>query len=312
MKVLRNENTESLLAGKRLFVTGGTGMIGKWLLTELLKFNVEVVVLSRDPSESIRKNPHILASSNLSFIKGDVRDFNFPKRRFDYIIHAATPVVSDELGDTELANIILDGTKRVLDFATRCKCERLLYVSSGAVYGAQPPELDRIPETFPCNPTSAYGNGKLMAENLCLNSEVPSVIARCFAFVGPGFPLNAHFAIGNFMGSCLRGEPILIKGDGTPLRSYMYSSDLAEWLIMLLMKGRIGECYNVGSEESISIRELAELVCRLTKRQSGLDYTVSAQNKELPRRYIPSTSKARHELGLVCRVGLQEAILLSL
>ncbi len=72
----------------------------------------------------------------------------------------------------------------------------MLKLSSGAVYGKQPPELEQILENFPCNPISEYGKGKLIAENLCLNSGVDCVIARCFVFVGPGMPLNAHLAIG--------------------------------------------------------------------------------------------------------------------
>ena len=302
---------QSELEGKRIFITGGTGTFGKWLLDEIKSIECELVLLTRDATRFLESPPEFVFG-NIKFVEGDVRDFDYPEGRFDYIIHAATPVVSDELGDTELTDMIVAGTKRVLDFAVRCRCQRLLYVSSGAVYGAQPPELDRIPETFLCAPVSAYGEGKLMAENLCLNSEVPSIIARCFAFVGPGMPLDAHFAIGNFIGSCIRNEPIVINGDGTPLRSYMYSADLAEWLFILLINGYVGEVYNVGSEESISIRELAELVCELTKRQPDFCDTVLPSKEQLPERYIPSTYKTQHDLGLVCRVELQKAILLSL
>lgn len=286
-------------------------MFGKWLMHELKEIACELVLLTRDSTGFLNSFPKF-ALENITFVEGDVRDFQYPEGHFDYVIHAATPVVSDKLSDTELTDIIVAGTKRVLDFATQSGCPRLLYISSGAVYGATPPELDHIPESFPCNPITTYGKGKLIAENLCLGSQVECVIARCFAFVGPGMPLDAHFAIGNFMGSCLKNEPILINGDGTPLRSYMYSSDLADWLITLLIKGRIGETYNVGSEEAISIINLAELVFKLTKKQPNFCIAVSPQKNQLPKRYIPSISKAKQDIGLECRVRLQEAILLSL
>jgi nucleoside-diphosphate-sugar epimerase len=101
-------------------------------------------------------------------------------------------------------SVIVDGTKRVLEFSRQAGVQRILYVSSGAVYGFQPRELSHIPETFQCNPVTVYGKGKMKAEQMCLDSGIETVIARCFAFVGPWLPLDSHFAIGNFIGNCLR------------------------------------------------------------------------------------------------------------
>lgn len=302
---------QSELENKHIFITGGTGTFGKWLIHELKNISCQLVILTRDTKRSMQVFPEH-ALGNIRFAEGDVRDFQYPVGHFDYVIHAATPVVSDKLSDTELTDIIVAGTKRVLDFATQSSCHRLLYVSSGAVYGKQPPELDRIPETYPCNPVTAYGKAKWIAENLCVISNVNCVIARCFAFVGPGMPLDAHFAIGNFIGCCMRNEPIVLKGDGTSLRSYMYSSDLAEWLLRLMIDGKSGEAYNVGSDNVISIKDLAELVCKLTDRQPDLLYITSRDKKQSPERYIPSNHKALYELDLKCRYSLKEAILRSL
>lgn len=309
LKILSSQVRE-LLAGKRIFLTGGTGLFGKWLLTALHETHAELVLLSRDP-EAFRKSFPLVESMAVEFVKGDVQDFEFPAGHFDYCIHAATPVVSDDLShaDDEMTAVIVEGTKRVLEFAQSADVGRMLYVSSGAVYGVQPPELERIPETLACNPVSTYGIGKLRAEGLCRESGLDCVIARCFAFVGPEMPLDAHFAIGNFIGNCLRNEPIVIKGDGTAMRSYMYATDLAEWLLKILLKGVKGEAYNVGSEDAISIADLADKVRRVLSAENPIEIKVKRGLDGRPfSRYIPSIEKARKLLSLELRVGLDEAI----
>ncbi len=290
----------------RIFITGGTGLFGKWLLDFFQPLETELVVLTRDPDQFLSNFPRFGKSQNLTFVQGDVRNFTFPSGSFDYVIHAATEVVSAD--SDELESVIIDGTHRVLEFSKQANIKRLLYVSSGAVYGIQPPNLPNIPETFPCNPTTAYGKAKLQAENLCLESDIKTVIARGFAFVGPDIALDKHFAIGNFIGNCLRNKPIEIKGDGTPLRSYMYGSDLAEWLVTILQKGRSGEAYNVGSPDAISIEDLANTVRRVLNSDSAIRICEVPNLGKPAARYIPDIQKAKKELGLSVRVDLETAI----
>ena len=298
------------LFGKRVFVTGGTGFFGKWLLSLFHILETDVVVLSRNPGGFLAQFPMVGNNSNITFIQGDVRDFTFPVGHFDTVIHAATEasVKPERENPDEIHSVIIDGTKRILEFSNRAGAKRLLYVSSGAVYGVQPPELSHIPETFPCNPVTVYGKGKLEAERMCLESEVETVIARCFAFVGPWLPLDAHFAIGNFIGNCLRNEPIVVKGDGIPMRSYLYGEELAKWLLTLLVKGQAGEAYNVGSDDAISIADLAAIVREI----AGSDNEIRVQRKAVqgarPARYIPAIDKIRDELALQVKCGLTESI----
>ncbi len=295
---------------KRIFLTGGTGLFGKWILTALKGVDVELVLLTRNPEVFKRSFP-IVESMRVRFIKGDVRNFKFPSGDFDFLIHAATPVVSDDLSDAsdEMRSIIIEGTKHVLEFARASSVRRMLYVSSGAVYGLQPPELECIPETFPCNPVTVYGKGKWIAEQLCLDSELNCVIARCFTFVGPYMPLNAHFAIGNFIRNCLRNEPIVIKGDGTELRSYMYASDLAEWLLVLMLRGSANEVYNVGSDFAISIWDLAQKVRSIASKNNPIEIRKKPLlNTHGPERYIPSIQKAGKCLSLGLKIELDHAI----
>jgi nucleoside-diphosphate-sugar epimerase len=298
----------SELSNKRIFLTGGTGFFGKWLLDYFQTLEIKVVVLSRNPDQFVQQFP---TAGNVTFIQGDVRDFEFPAGSFDYVIHAATEasVKLEQENPDELVSVIVDGTQRVLEFSKQADIKRLLYVSSGAVYGVQPPELSHIPETFPCNPVTAYGKGKLAAEQLCLASGVEAVIARPFAFVGPWLPLDAHFAIGNFIRNCLKNEPIEIKGDGTPLRSYMYGSDLAEWLLTILLRSQSGRIYNVGSDEAISIFNLARLVRKCAGMQNGIIVHEKKIKEALPARYIPSTSLAQEDLSIRRGLSLPEAVL---
>lgn len=298
------------LKNERVFLTGGTGFFGKWLLSSFQGLETDVVVLSRDPARFVAQFPMFGEKPNITFVQGDVRDFNFPAGHFDYVIHAATEASAklEQENPDEIYSVIVDGTQRVLEFSKQANVKRFLYVSSGAVYGIQPPELSHIPETFPCNPVTAYGKGKLKAEQMCLGSGVETVIARPFAFVGPWLPLDAHFAIGNFIGNCLRNEPIKIKGDGTPIRSYMYGSDLAEWLMALLLNGRVGEAYNVGSDDAISVADLAGLVRSIAGTDNEILVRGSQIPGALPSRYVPSVRKARDELGLRIKVAQKTAI----
>jgi len=295
---------------KRIFVTGGTGFFGKWLLGRFQTLDAEIVVLSRNPAQFAAQFPAFKKNSNVTFVQGDVRDFEFPAGSFDYVIHAATEASAklDLENPDEMHAVIVDGTRRVLDFSKQADIKRLLYVSSGAVYGVQPPELSHIPETFPCNPVTAYGKGKLAAEQLCLESGVEIVIARPFAFVGPWLTLNAHFAIGNFIRNCLRNESIEIKGDGTPLRSYMYGSDLAEWLLAMLLRGEPSRAYNVGSNQAISIFDLAHLVRDCAGTKNEIIVHGKKVDGTLPVRYVPSVDRAGNELSLCQRVSLSDAI----
>ncbi len=300
-----------------LLLTGGTGFFGKSILQSILEgtFHVaRLAVLSRDPNAFLAANPHFKRIANLYFLQGDIRTFNFPNEKFDTIIHAATPASAKlEAEDPdEMLSIIVDGTRHVLDFAKQCECKRLLLTSSGAVYGVQPPEVSHIPESFPCNPVTAYGKGKLVAEHLCIEAGekygFTALLPRCFAFVGPYLPLDLHFAIGNFMRDCLNNQPIIINGDGTPLRSYLSADDLVAWLFKILLQGEHGRAYNVGSEQTLSIVELASLVKQCTGTTNEIIVRQHPKSEALPSRYIPSTARAQRELGLVQTIVAEEAI----
>jgi dTDP-glucose 4,6-dehydratase len=296
--------------GKRLFITGGTGFFGKsmldyrWRHPEWVWSKADWTVLSRSPENFIAKNSVHAKQQGVSFIAGDVRDFAFPEERFDAIIHAATSAVTT-LSDDEMISVICDGTRHVIDFAKAVGCKKIILTSSGAVYG---PRVASASEDDECLPVTAYGKGKLQAEQMLLDSGLDVKIARCFSFVGPYLPRTIHYAIGNFIQNCMDGKPIVINGDGTPLRSYMYADDLVEWLFAILDRGERGWVYNVGSDRALSIFELAETVRRVLGSKNEIVVKGRPDNAVAPSVYVPSIVRARDDLGLDVKVSLEESV----
>jgi dTDP-glucose 4,6-dehydratase len=208
-------------------------------------------------------------------------------------------------------------TRRALEFARAHGAARFLFTSSGAVYGKQPPEIAHIPEEYPGAPSpsdtgSAYGQGKRVSEFLCSSYAkvygFHALIARLFAFVGPYLPLDANYAVGDFIRDALAGGPVRIEGDGTPYRSYLYAADLAIWLWTILFRGAAGRPYNVGSERAVTIAELARAVTVEIHPQARIEVAGVPRPGAPPQRYVPSTARARANLGLEEWIDLPEAI----
>jgi nucleoside-diphosphate-sugar epimerase len=321
------EHTRELweeLRGERIFITGGTGFFGCWLLesfvwaNDRLDLNCRATVLTRSPDLFRVKAPHLAGHEAISVIQGNVRTFVFPTGQYTHIIHAATESNAKLSAEhpLQVLDTIVEGTRRTLEFAKICGAQNFLLTSSGAVYGKQPPEMTHILEEYngapdPFDPKSGYAQGKRMAEHLCTlygDSRLKPKIARCFAFVGPYLPLDLHFAIGNFIRDALKGGPVIIKGDGTPRRSYLYSADLVIWLWTILLCRQSLRPYNVGSEESLSIMETAQTVVRCVNPALTVDVRGIPNPNRFVERYVPSTQRAFHELKLQTRIDLQSAI----
>ncbi len=295
---------------RRIFITGGTGFFGKSMLDYRLRHpdwewaQAEWIILSRAPERFAADYPQLANQAGISFVGGDVRDFTFPQGPFDAIIHAATSAVTT-LSDAEMTSVILDGARHVADFAKAVECDKILFPSSGAVYG---PRISPAGEDDACNPATAYGKGKLAVERWLVDSGFDVRIARCFAFTGQHLNRGIHYAIGNFIQDCLDGNPIVINGDGTPLRSYLYADDLVEWLSAILDRGEANRPYNVGSDRAVSIRELAETVRSVLGSNSEIIVKGRPKVGESPSVYVPDVNRATKELGLAVKVPLEQAI----
>ena len=322
------ERTEGLwdeIRGEKIFITGGTGFFGCWLLESFawantkLKLNASAVVLSRHSDPLKVKAPHLASDPAITFHQGEITSFDFPDGSFSHVIHAATESASrlNEEDPLLMIETIVSGTLRVLKFAQESGVQKLLLTSSGAVYGTQPEDMCHIPEEYrgapdPTNPQSAYSEGKRISELVCSvynqTDGIEAKIARCFAFVGPHLPLNSHFAAGNFIRDALTGGPIIVKGDGTPCRSYLYAGELAVWLWTILFRGKSCYPYNVGSECAVSIAELAHLVAGLLEPRPEVRVALTPTPGKSSERYVPSTARAASKLGLRQVLGLEESL----
>jgi nucleoside-diphosphate-sugar epimerase len=313
------------LRGERLFLTGGTGFIGCWLVESFchanrtLGLNAEITILTRNAKAFSEKCPHLAADPVVRLHDGDVRNFAFPAGEFAYVIHAATETRARPAAEAplEMFSTILAGTQRTLEFAASHGVRKLLFTSSGAVYGPQPTGLTHVPETYsgapdPLNPAHVYGEGKRAAELMCAifqkSSGVECKIARCWAFCGPHLPLDEHFAIGNFIADALAGRPIQIQGDGTPRRSYLYAADLAIWLWTMLFRAPALTPINVGSDHDVNILELAQTVAATLDPRTEIHVARQPVPGAAPTRYVPCVDRAREMLGLRQMVSLEESI----
>jgi dTDP-glucose 4,6-dehydratase len=144
--------------------------------------------------------------------------------------------------------------------------------------------------------------------SLAASPRLATTVARCFAFVGPYVNLDAHFAIGNFISDRLHHRPIRVQGDGSPVRSYLYASDLTVWLWTILFQGQSRRAYNVGSEEALNIAALAREVAAALPPEVDVNIASAATAGGTVHRYVPCTARAREELGVRAEVSLREAI----
>ncbi len=302
-------------------MTGGTGFLGRSLLDYFIESArarsspPQVTVLSRNPELFLRRYPVYDGLPWLRFIHGDLNALPAPRQHcFTDVIHAAAEA---QFSGNPLAWLdqLVAGTRAVLDFAVSSGVERLLFVSSGAVYGKLPEDVGRVREDSPFSPLtsdigSTYGHGKRMAEHLCsiYTSQygLECVMARCFSIISKHIPLEGRYAAGNFLRDALGGRNIVVKGNGSAVRSYMDGRDAAHWLLTLLLRGARGEAYNVGSDVPVTIYELAKHIAR----QGGESIGVTLLGEEIVEhrsRYVPDIGKAT-AIGLRVDTSLELSI----
>jgi len=311
------------LDGQRLYLTGATGFFGKSLLALLALLyqrgvRFEVTALSRDPQAFLAAQPWCRVPW-LRLCQGDVRNPWPADGHYNLLLHAATDTATRAQRDKlALFNGVLSGTQNALDFCAAHGVPRLLLTGSGAQFGALPAEyaLTGVPDDslLGCDPTqpgSAYGEAKRVAEWLAsLHAQrhgTAVIYTRCFAFVGPGLDLEGHFAIGNFIRDAMAKRPITLQSAGLALRSYLYSADLAVWLLLLLLEAPAGTRVNVGADRAVSVKDLADKVREVLRPELPVQLGPAgpAESRQI---YLPAIDVARR-LGLNVWTPLESAIL---
>ncbi|HEY1173766.1 MAG TPA: NAD(P)-dependent oxidoreductase [Verrucomicrobiae bacterium] len=320
----RTQNLQAL-RNQHIFITGGTGFLGTWLLelinvlNEKHSFGIKVTAFSRNAKSLASRWPQLGQQSWLKLTEGDIRHFTELPRDVRYIIHAAA--LTDRRLLASQPNAVAEtnglGLMRLLRAANLQEdLEKIVILSSGLVYGSQPWDMPCIDETYSgalrCDDVNvAYAESKRFAEVAaqCALSEskLPIVTLRPFAFVGPYQSLQLPWAVTDFMRDSFNGGPIRIMGDGATIRSIMYASDFAFWVLSALALGRLRQVYNVGSPEPIDLGSLAHLITRHFSPPPEIRTRLGQAGHDRTR-LVPSVERAKKELSVTVTVPLADAI----
>jgi nucleoside-diphosphate-sugar epimerase len=322
-RIVQRLNIYQELTGKHLLITGCTGFFGKWLLATLADLNrdgaaIAVTAISRSPEIFLHDYPEYADISWITWLSGDVQFLSdIPLVcPVDLVLHAATDTLAGAHADPlRIFDTILNGARQVLDLAVRTGARRVLFTGSGAQYGAieadQPVSENN---SLACNSalaSSAYAEAKRAQETLAaLYAErygLEVILTRCFAFSGPGIALDGHFAIGNFVRDALWREELVLQSSGQAMRSYLHGADLAGWLLTLLVKGRAGDVYNVGSDQGLTIADLAHRVVACIAPDKPVRILGKDGQGQTRSYYVPDVHKARR-LDLDVWTSLDESI----
>ena len=297
--LMHTQRTWSTLSGAHFFIAGATGFYGKWLLECIIFANrqldcgITATLLSRSPGRFALESPALAIAPEFTWLQGTTFDFPFPKQPCDVLIDFATPSAAEvSVAGKPLIDTTLAGCQRLLEFARHSNAKRLLYASSGVAKQH--------------SKAGAYAELKRRSELLYSDSGMDHVIARGFAFIGPYLPLTTKFAAGSFICDAIEGRSIRVDSDGTAVRSYLYAADLMIWLLTLIDRSESGGIYDVGSDHSVTIAELARSI---GAHGGGLDVQIrDASGSTTQDVYLPNLNARHQTLGLRVHIDLDEAI----
>lgn len=308
------------LKNSNILITGGTGFIGKWLtemliyLNENFNFNTTIYLLSRN----IPKDSNYSGIRFIHYIKSDIRNIKELPSVLNYIIHAAGTPDSKEHVSNPIKTIetIIGGTQKILDLSSRLpNLIKFIHISSNKIYGnnfSTIPLYESNSTIIGYNSQDVYSECKRMSETICKSyiSEfhLPITIVRPFAFIGPFQHLDKPWAINNFIRDAILGGPIRILGNELSSKSYMYGSDLANYMLNILVFGKIGEAYNVGSSNPITLIDLANKIKNIINTEIEIKVKSSKDNYSKTILDVPHTSKIGNELNIKEAFGIDEAL----
>lgn len=286
------------LNGKSVMITGAAGMIGSGMVDVLISlienngFQIEIFALGRTESKLRARFGSYIDKAYFHILPLDISKEMELNEKVDYIVHAASnadpAMMAKYPVDTLLANVV--GMNHVLELAKNCQSKRVLYVSSGEMYGQPDDSLTNGFYEGYCgyvdyaNPRSSYPAGKRSAEVLCQSYisqyGLDAVIVRPCHCYGPTMTATDSRAMSQFFRKVLNGEDIVLKSDGTLERSHCYVVDAVQAMYLVLLNSDTGEAYNIAEGRSVaSIREIASMIAAQKEKQVLFDLPNEMEKK---------------------------------
>jgi UDP-glucose 4-epimerase len=309
----------------KILITGGAGFIGSHLAEYLLSEDHQVLILDDFSGNNGENLKQFSKSSNLSITKGSILDQEVVTHLMKDITHcyhlaASLGVEKINKDPSKSLDINLRGSTTVLDIAEK-KGVRTLLASSSEIYGKNPniplkESSDRVlgsPEVARWSYSEAKALDELHAFELYKHKSFSVTIARFFNTVGPRQNGSYGMVLPRFVKAAISNQPLIVYGDGTQSRTFCSVLDVVEALVLLMdSKKSIGQAFNVGSTNEITITELAQKVIKLTNSTSKIVYKkhseVFGNNFEEPQRRVPDISKIRKAVGWQPKQSLDEVI----
>ncbi len=299
-----------------VLVTGGAGFIGSHLCERLIAEGFNVICMDNLSTGTINNIDH-LRGEKFRFIKQDVTEYIYIKDAIDYVLHFASPASPIDYLRMPIQTLKVGslGTHKTLGLAKEKKAVFLL-ASTSEIYGdpkVHPQSEDYWGNVNPIGPRGVYDEAKRFAEALTMAYHryhgLKTRIVRIFNTYGPRMRLNDGRVIPNFIPQALNAQPLTIYGDGTQTRSFCFISDLIEGLFNLMMSD-ITEPVNIGNDNEMSIKDLANKIISLCGSSSATVYKELPQDD--PKTRKPDISRAKKLLGWTPKIGLDEGLKITI
>jgi nucleoside-diphosphate-sugar epimerase len=330
--MINDNEIARIFDGKSFLITGASGFVGQQLIRAMTflamafdtQFHIDLVTRELSGAAKNLVGPGVSDRVSTSYLQSRIGESLVPSRPIDYVFHLATPASASLNRDNprEMLMLNIEAAKWICDSPdVTASRPKVLFASSGAVYGGGDGTKQNVLENSMLSPNTslpgmAYAEGKRVAELLFYEAQrddlLTPIIARLFSFSGPGLPLDRHFAIGNFVRDAIDGRQIVVRGDGSSVRSYLDSRDMALWLIRSLGLPTPSFALHIGSEEAVTISELANLVASRYQALTDLRCSVSILGTSSALdgfdHYVPSTERTREHLGIETFIPLADSI----